>query len=243
MTIEIFVQARMSSTRLPGKVLKPVLGKPLLTYLCERLKRVSNANVFRILTSKEKEDDVIANYCIENGISYFRGSLENVLDRYYQAALVYKPDAIVRITADCPLIDPNVIDNVISTYKQTFPKYDYVSNSLERTFPRGMDAEIFSFNALKITHENATKKEEQEHVTLHMYRNPEQFRCLNVPFSRNLSHIRLTVDTKEDFELVRIIIKNLYPSHPQFNMQDILNLLDKNPDFVKINGHITQKSY
>lgn len=243
MNIEVFVQARMGSTRLPGKVLMPVLGKPLLGYLCERLKRVSKANAFRILTSTEKEDDLIANFCVENGISFFRGNLENVLDRYYQAALVYQPDAIVRITADCPLIDPHLIDQVIETYIKAFPQYDYVSNSLERTFPRGMDSEIFSIDALTKTYQQAKKKEEQEHVTLHIYTNPQHFRCFNVSSLLNLSRYRLTVDTLEDFQLIKIIIENLYPTNPQFSMQDILNLLIKNPDFVKINAHISQKSY
>lgn len=242
MNIEIFVQARMQSTRLPGKVMKTVLGKPLLEYLCERLARVSQASTFRILTSNETTDKEIADFCLQRGIPCFRGSQEHVLERFYQASIQYQPNAIVRITADCPLIDPEVIDDLIDTYISYFPMYDYVSNSLKRTFPRGMDVEIFSCESLKKAFERSTLDAEKEHVTPYIYQHPKQFHCLNV-FSRiDLSSYRLTVDTNEDFTLIKLILEHLYPTHPTFSMNDILKLLNDNPDWIKINAHIIQKS-
>ena len=149
MRIEIYVQARMGSTRLPGKVLMPVLGKPLLGYLIERLQAVKEADGIVVLTSTDSADDVIANYCEQNGISYFRGSEEDVLARYYEAANLLQPDAIVRVTGDCPLIDPEVIDQAAYFFRQHYPSYDYLSNSLEQTYPRGLDVEIFSYEGLE----------------------------------------------------------------------------------------------
>ncbi len=149
MRIEIFIQARMGSTRLPGKVLKKVSGKALLDYLVERLADAKEVDGVVILTSIEEADDVIEHFCQERGIACYRGSENDVLDRYYQTALQRKPDGIVRVTADCPLVDPEVLDDVVREFKDNYPKFDYVSNGLERTFPRGLDVEIFSFEALK----------------------------------------------------------------------------------------------
>jgi spore coat polysaccharide biosynthesis protein SpsF len=241
MKVEIFIQARMGSTRLPGKVLKPVLDKPLLFYLTERLARVKEADSFVILTSTKHEDDVIVAFCEKNEIPYFRGPEEDVLARYYHAALARHPDAIVRITADCPLIDPKSVDDVISTYKNEYPKWDYVSNSLQRTFPRGLDTELFSFDALEFAAKNAIDPSEREHVTMYMYNHPERFRLKNVASPINLSQHRWTVDTIEDFELIKLLIQELYPNKPYFQLQDILEVLKQHPEWQKINAHIEQK--
>lgn len=240
--VAIFVQARMRSTRLPGKVLKPILNRPLLDYLIERLSQVQRASELVILTSIKKEDDVIASFCQERHVLCYRGSEEDVLSRYYQAALERKPEAIVRITADCPLIDPEIVDQVIQNYVEAFPLYDYVSNSLKRTFPRGLDAEIFSFQALDQAFHEAKNQAEREHVTLYFYQHPELFRLKNIASPVNLSSHRWTVDTPEDFHLIQLIIENLYPSCPNFRLKDILELLDKHPEWSKINAHIEQKS-
>lgn len=241
MVTEIFVQARMGSTRLPGKVLKQVLGKPLLHYLLERLKHVKNASAIRVLTSTEPADDAIAHFCDKFGVSVYRGSKEDVLDRYYQAEQKYRPDAIVRITGDCPLIDPTIVDKVISTFNKEPSHWNYVSNSLQRTFPRGLDTEIFTAAALEKTFREAKNPSEREHVTLYMYRHPEKFNLKNVASATDLSHHRWTVDTQEDFELIKLIIENLYPHNPLFTTQDILNLLQQHPEWVKINSNIAQK--
>ncbi len=246
--IEIFVQARMGSTRLPGKTLKQVNGKPLLHYLWERLQRVSQAQRAMVLTTALPEDDALAFFCDSNNIPYYRGPDEDVLARFHQAALKQLPDAIVRVTADCPLIDPKIIDDVIQVYRNGYPQWDYVSNVLERTFPRGMDIEVFSRKALDQAFLEATSKSEREHVTLHLYRHPENYRLRNVAnidadADINLSQCRLTVDTPEDFALIRLIIEHLYPINPQFNLQDILDLLRRHPDWLQINSAVRQKHW
>lgn len=239
MHVEIYVQARMGSTRLPGKVMLKVLDKPLLEYLVERLKQVKAADEVVILTSTDAADDVIANYCKDHNISFFRGSNANVLDRYYQAAQASKPEAIVRITADCPLIDPDVVDEVIKFFKDH--SYDYVSNGLERTYPRGLDTEIFSYKVLEQAWKHAKKDEEKEHVTPYIYRHPELFLVKNLSLQPRADHHRWTVDTPEDFELIKRILENLYPGQPQFRMADVLRLLEKHPDWSQLNAHIEQK--
>lgn len=241
MRVEIYVQARIGSTRLPGKVLKPVLGKPLLFYLTERLARVKQADSFVILTSTKNEDDCIVAFCEKQGIPYFRGPEEDVLARYHQAAIARRPDAIVRITADCPLIDPASVDEVIAVYKNEFPQWDYVSNSLQRTFPRGLDTEIFSFEALDKAAHHATNQNEREHVTVYLYRHPELFHIKNVASPINLSQHRWTVDTVEDFQLIQLLLEELYPNNPHFHLQDVLKVLQRHPEWQKINAHIEQK--
>ncbi len=241
MRVEIFVQARMGSTRLPGKILQPVLGRPLLKYMVDRLREVQNADGIAILTTTESSDDIVEKFCQEEKIFCFRGSENDVLERYYQAALQRGPDAIVRVTADCPLIDPEIIDLVIDAFKKEFPAFDYISNSLERTYPRGLDVEIFSIKALKQAYQQAKKPEEREHVTVYLYRHPELFKLKNIAHHPSLSQYRWTVDTPEDFNLIRLILEHLYPNTPAFRLQDVLNLLKSYPEWNLINAHIEQK--
>jgi spore coat polysaccharide biosynthesis protein SpsF len=241
MHIEAYIQARMGSTRLPGKVLKKILGKPVLEFLVERLSEAKEIDDIIILTSTLAADDAIAMFCQEKKIACFRGSEEDVLDRYYQAALERGPEGVVRITADCPLIDPDIVDQVVKTFRQDFPKIDYVSNSLERTFPRGLDVEVFSFNALQQAFKHAIRPEEREHVTVYLYRHPELFQLKNVAHIPSLAHHRWTVDTPEDFALIRLILENLYPFNPQFRLKDVLQLLAQHPAWSQLNAHIEQK--
>jgi spore coat polysaccharide biosynthesis protein SpsF len=241
MRIKAFIQARMGSTRLPGKVLKTVLGRPLLDFLVERLSQSREINDIVILTSNQPEDDKIALFCQEKNLSCFRGSEDDVLDRFYQAALQTNPEGIVRITSDCPLTDPDIIDQVIREFRQEYPKIDYVSNSMERTFPRGLDVEVFSFKALEKAFQNASRPEEREHVTVYLYRHPKQFHLKNVAHFPSLAHHRWTVDTIEDFTLIRLILENLYPRNPQFRLKDVLDLLKEHADWILLNAHIKQK--
>lgn len=244
MKIEIFVQARMGSTRLPGKVMMQVLGKPLLGHLLERLKVSREANAVVVLTSSNPEDNVIERFCHEEGVLCFRGPEEDVLTRFHLAAKKRLPDAIVRITADCPLMDPEIVDNLIRTYRDTFPKYDYISNTMERTFPRGLDVEIVSFKALDRAFKEALEASEREHVTMYFYRHPEIFHLYNIASQQlaSLSRLRWTVDTSEDFALIQLIIENLYPNNPNFRFQDIVDLLAIHPDWSQLNAHIQQKT-
>jgi spore coat polysaccharide biosynthesis protein SpsF len=241
MRTEIFVQARMGSTRLPGKVLKPVLNKPLLGYLIERLQDAKEVDEIVVLTTIESQDDQIETFCQKFKIPCFRGSQENVLERYYQAAQLRNVDLIIRITADCPLIDPAIIDQLVRLYKNEFPRYDYISNGLKRTFPRGLDVEVFSFEALKKTFEAASSMSQKEHVTPFIYQHPELFKLRNVEHIPSLQNYRWTVDTPEDFELIRLILEHLYPIQPKFRLNDILNLLEEHKSWNQINAHIEQK--
>ncbi len=238
----IIVQARMGSTRLPNKVLKEVHEKPLLGYLLDRLRRVKNADALVVATTNDPLDDEIVDFCNEEGISVERGEEENVLDRYYTTALSFSADVVVRICADCPLIDPEIVDRVISFYLEHEGEYDYVSNVVERTFPRGMDVEVFSIEALEKAWKEAHSTEEQEHVTLHMMRHPEHFRIANISDpEKNLSHYRLTLDTLEDFQLITLLLNELYQENPAFTLKDLLATLEKHPDWMQINAHISQK--
>lgn len=241
MKIVIIVQARMTSTRLPGKVLKPVLGKPLLEYQIERLQRVKLANEIVIATTKNATDDSIVKCCDRLLIPYFRGSEEDVLARYHGAATAHQADVIVRITSDCPLIDPQVIDRVIQYYIDH--QYDYVSNCLERTYPRGMDTEVFSFKALNEAFLEATAKNDREHVTPFINRQSERYRLGSVLYTDDRSQHRWTVDTPEDFDLIQKILEAIYPQNPEFSLEDCLHLSDRYPEWSNINAHIEQKQY
>ena len=239
----IIVQARMTSTRLPGKILKKVLGKSLLEYQIERLGQVKLADEVVIATTINETDEPIVQLCNNLSTPYFRGSQEDVLSRYYETAKAHQADLIVRVTSDCPLIDPQVIDRVIKFYIDHQTEYDYVSNSLERTYPRGMDTEVFSFNALQEAFLGATALPDREHVTPFIHRQPQRYSLASVNYSDNQSHHRWTVDTPEDFELIKRILEAIYPNLPDFTLKDCLNLLQKNPEWLTINAHVQQKKY
>ena len=241
MRVEIFIQARMGSTRLPGKVMMPVLDKPLLEYQLERLARVRGVDGIVVLTTNHPHEEPIVRLAEKCKVHCIRGPEEHVLERFHLAAKQRKVDAIVRSTADCPLIDPTLIDTVITTFKEAAPDIDYVSNTIERTYPRGMCTEIFSMRALEYTYEHARTKEDHEHVTLFMYQHPRLFRLKNVRGNENLSNLRLTVDTQEDFMLIEHILKELYPQKPDFSLDDIVRVLKAHPEWLTINAHIEQK--
>jgi spore coat polysaccharide biosynthesis protein SpsF len=236
------IQARMGSTRLPGKSLKEVMGKPLLGYLVERVRRCKKLNDIVIATTDSPVDDCLARFARNENLSFFRGSEIDVLDRFYQAATLFKADVVVRITGDCPLIDPVVVDEAISYFLDQYPLYDYVNNIAPRRYPRGMDTEVFTYQALLETWKRAGSNSEREHVTPFIYLHPELFRLGHVSCKEDLSSHRWTVDTPEDFALVKKILEYLYPKNPEFTIQDILRALCKNPEWVQINAHIQQKS-
>ncbi len=237
----IIVQARMTSTRLPGKVLQTVLGKPLLEYQIERLQRVRLANQVVIATTTNRADQPIVDLADRLAICYFRGSEPDVLSRYYEAACLYQADTIVRITSDCPLIDPTVVDRVIQFYQEHHPHLDYVSNCLQRSYPRGLDTEVFSFTALAEAFALAQTTAQREHVTPFFYQQPDRYRLATIQSPTDQSHHRWTVDTREDFELIRRILAALYPHQPTFGWQEVLQLLDRHPDWVRLNAHVEQK--
>lgn len=239
MEIVAIVQARMGSTRLPGKILKTVLGKPLLGYLIDRLKRAKYLSKIVIATTDQRQDDAIAAFALSQNVGLFRGSEEDVLDRYAQAAVAYHADVIVRITSDCPLMDPEVIDRGIQIFLDN--RYDYVSNTIHRTYPRGLDVEIFSRKALNFAAKEASNREEREHVTPYILRHPELFTLKNFSHHHDLSSFRWTIDTNEDFTLISKLIEMTYPDHPEFSLDDLLLVNSEHPELRLINSHIEQK--
>ena len=229
----------MASTRLPGKVLKPILGKPMLFFLIERLKRVKYKNRIIIACSNNDHDNPIINFCKKEKIPFFRGSENNVLQRFYQASKYYKIKNIVRITSDCPLIDPKIIDDVIVKFLN-LSEIEYVSNTIIPTYPLGMSVEVFTENALQKAIAIAKEDFEFEHVTPVFYMKKKLFNIKSIVSNKNKSETRLTVDTKEDYNLIKIIFKKLYKKKNDFDLNDILLLLENNPELTKINNHIKQ---
>jgi spore coat polysaccharide biosynthesis protein SpsF len=241
--IVAIIQARMGSTRLPGKIMKEVLGKPLLQYQIERVRKSKYIDQIIIATTIKDNDDEIVNFAVKHLIPYFRGSEEDVLDRYYQAAMKYKADIIVRLTSDCPIIDPEVIDQVIKYYVDNKDKYDYVSNTIVRTYPRGMDTEVFPSHILEEIHSHAQDYPDREHVTRYIYTHPNDFRLGNVTCSADWSKYRWTVDTPEDLELISKIIEDSNNIKNEFTLKDTIDLLEKNAEWFNINADIEQKSH
>jgi spore coat polysaccharide biosynthesis protein SpsF len=240
------IQARMGSTRLPQKVLTDIVGKPMLWHVINRLKKAKFIDEIIVATSEKEEDELIINLAQENGVKGFAGSEEDVLDRYFQAAKNYKADVIVRITADCPLIDPDVVDKVIKYFLEN--DYDYVSNTDDMggrkarkpTYPDGLDTEVFSFAVLERTWKEAKMLSEREHVTSYIWKHPKIFKISSIKCDENLSNMRWTVDRKEDLMFVRAVYKKLYRTDTIFNMNDILSLLKTHPELMNINRGITR---
>ena len=237
------IQARMTSTRLPGKVLRQVLGKPLLEYQIERLRRSSMLDALVVATTTNDEDDAIVSQCRLLGVETYRGSEEDVLSRYFEAATIASADPVVRLTADCPIIDPAVVDRVVRYYMENRARFDHVSNAVVRTFPRGMDTEVFSYAALAAANAEARAQPQREHVTPYIHRQPNRFRLGHVLNDKDESRHRWTVDTAEDFDLIQRIIATLYPLKPTFTMEDCLSLLSDHPDWISINAAVEQKKY
>lgn len=233
------IQARMSSNRLPGKVLRKINGKPMLELMIERVLQAQTLDKVIVVTSLDKSDNEIEIFCQQAGFDCYRGSLDDVLDRYYGAANEYKVSTVVRLTGDCPLIDPKMIDDVVNFYKDS--DSDYVANSAPpegATVPDGMDVEVFSYESLAKAHKQAQKPSEREHVTFYFWHNPDLFKCKRFDLDRDLSMYRLTVDYKEDFELVGEIYQNLYKNDAIFSLSDIIELLNNNENLRQINENI-----
>jgi len=236
LTIVAIVQARMTSERLPGKVLMNILGKPVLWHVVTRLNGSELIEKVVVATTTNETDIPIIRFCDERGIGVYAGSEENVLDRYYKAASHFSATVIVRITADCPLIDPKIVDRVIQHYLENKNKFDYVSTNHPTTFPDGLDTEVFSFEALEKAWKNAKKQYEREHVTPYIWDQPEKFGIGNVENDQDLSATeRWTLDYEEDLEFVRAIYANLYKEGKIFGMEDVLKLLKKKPELRDIN--------
>lgn len=233
------VQARIGATRLPGKVLEIITGEPMVWHVVNRLRLSKKLHNIILAIPDAKEDDVLEDFAREQNISYFRGSQQDVLSRYYEAAKTFHCEVVARITADCPLIDPEVVDQVIERHLASGA--DYTSNTIERTFPRGMDTEVFSRQTLERTYREARQPYEREHVTPYIYEHPNMFQLQNVEAQGEARRpeIRLTVDYQEDLELVRRICQSL--GEKSLRVVEVIRFLDANPSVAKINADCEQK--
>lgn len=241
MRIVCIVQARMGSSRLPGKVMMDLVGAPMLARDINRVKRAKTLSEIVVATTIEPADDAIESLCRRSGWAWFRGSEQDVLDRYYKAALSYRADTVVRITSDCPLIEPTIVDQVVSHFVTNRRRLDYVSNRIPRpTFPIGLDTEIFSFQALQRAWQEDKKPAWREHVTPYIYMNPSLFRVEGITSDVDRSHMRWTVDTAEDLDFVRKIYERFQAD--DFSWTDVLSVLEQNPEWLEINRHVVQKS-
>lgn len=234
------IQARMSSTRLPGKVLLDLGGQPMLARVVERTRAARSIDRVVVATTVEPEDEPIVALCNSRGWSVSRGSRDDVLDRYYQAAIADGADLIVRITSDCPVIDPEIIDRVV---KRLEGAADYASNiNPRRTFPRGLDVEAFTFAALSTAWREDREATGREHVTPFLYRHPERFRIALVESDKpEAATHRWSVDTPEDYELLRRIYEHFRDN--DFTWLDVLRLFAQHSDWVDLNRHIEQKPH
>jgi spore coat polysaccharide biosynthesis protein SpsF len=236
MKINVIIQARMGSTRLRGKVLLPLGNKPAIQHVIERAKNIPEIMDVIVATSVSPVDDPLATFCQSIGTPVFRGREEDVLDRYYQAALLYKSDVIVRITGDCPLLDPKESGKVVKKFLE--PDADYVSNVNPPMLPDGLDTEVFSMNALKKAWANAQKRSEREHVTLYIYSNTDTFKLDSVKHDVNHSDYRLTLDEEADYVLLKEIF-SILDKRKQFGfMEEVLTIIEGNLNLQALNSHI-----
>lgn len=234
------VQARMGSSRLPGKVLQDLAGRPMLARVIERMRRARRLDEVVVATTDQARDDVIAHLCQERGWSYFRGSEYDVLDRYYRAALQFDAELVVRVTSDCPLIGPEVIDEHVIRMEERWAEVDFVTNMARQTYPLGLAVEALPFDVLARMKRMSTTPELREHVTTLAYVEPDWFRIEHVLHPVDLSHLRWTVDTQEDLEFVRLIFEHF--GHDFFSWQEVLSVLESHPEWMEINRTVSQKS-
>ena len=241
MKVVCTIEARMNSTRLPGKVLMKSCGETMLGHLTKRLKRVKSLDCIVLATTFNKSDNILEEFANEFNIECFRGSEDNVLNRVLNAAETHNADVIVEITADCPLIDPDLIEKAINIFKNY--NVDYVSNCNIRSYPDGMDVQVFSKNALKKSAFMTTSDLEKEHVTLHIRNNPNMFKIFDMvaPESHFWPNLGLTLDEINDYKLLDIIISNFNKRKEDFNCLDIINFLKDNPDLIKINQNVSRR--
>ncbi|WP_442602620.1 cytidylyltransferase domain-containing protein [Paenibacillus sp. KN14-4R] len=238
MNVVAIIQARMGSSRLPGKVMRKLIDQSVLAHVVQRVKQVEEISRIVIATTSQSIDDPIVEEAIKLGVDVVRGSEEDVLSRYFIASEHAKADVVVRITSDCPLLSPEITSEVIRFYMDNH--CDYASNTLDRTFPRGLDVEVFSQKSLEKAHYEAVELSHREHVTPYMYQT-NQFTVASYKGDEDLSPYRWTLDTIEDWELIQIIYEQLYSKGVIFEWTEVLNLIKVQPSLSLINAHIEQK--
>lgn len=241
--VVLIVQARMSSSRLPGKVLKDIAGKPMLEWVVERCRKASSVDFVAVATTMDSSDDDLAQFCERKGYPVYRGNLYDVLDRYYQAAKMFHADVVVRVTGDCPVIDPQEIDRLLSAFFES--EADFAANRLpppwKRTSPIGLDAEVCWFSALERAWKEAVEPFEREHVMPYLYDQDGRFKTFLLQYEQDYSAKRWTVDTPEDLELIRQVFQRL-ASPSDFSWREVLSLFEKEPGLAEINATVKHKS-
>ena len=241
MKIVATITARMTSNRLPGKAMLPVLNRPILHYLVERLKNVPSIDDIVLATTVNKIDDTLIDFAINEGISYFRGSENDVLLRVVEASDSVNADIVVEITGDCPIIDPQLVEQAILVYKAN--NVDYVNNAAIRSYPDGMDAQVFPLDILKKSLSMTDNLLDHEHVGLHIRNNPQLFTRMNLvaPPELDWPELGLTLDEKDDYNLLKLIIEHFNQKNPLFSCLDVVRFLKNRPDLVQINDHVHRK--
>jgi spore coat polysaccharide biosynthesis protein SpsF len=245
MRVVAIVQARMGSTRLPGKVLKDIAGKPTLWHVINRLKESQLIDQIVIATTAKAEDQAIVALAADSGVKSYVGAEDDVLDRYFQAAKKYRADVIVRVTSDCPLLDPDIVDKVIKYFMEN--SYEYVSNTWssaqgdsKQTYPVGLDTEVFSFEAIERAWKDAKLLSEREHVTPFIWKNSKIFKIGHVGYDKDLYYMRWTLDYEKDLLFIREVYKRLSNKGLTFRSGEIISLLEKNPELLELNKDIAK---
>ncbi|PWK16177.1 cytidylyltransferase domain-containing protein [Tumebacillus permanentifrigoris] len=236
----VIVQARMGSSRLPGKVMLDLMGKPVLAHVIERCQSIAQIDEVVIATTENPSDDVLVHVAEHWGVTCTRGSEDDVLSRYYQAARASQADVVMRVTSDCPFLDPSVSGAVLQQLLSN-PHLDYVSNGLVCSYPRGLDTEAFTFAALEKAYQEATLPFEREHVTPYLYQNPQIFQLASHENAVDYSQYRWTLDTPEDWELISQVYQGLYRPGEIFSWQQGIQFMEQHPELRAINAHIEQK--
>ena len=240
MKVVAIIQAHMGSTRLPGKVFKDLADEPMLACVVDRTRRAQTLDEVVVATTVQSADEAIVRLCAKRDWPCFRGSEEDVLDRYYQAAVAHQADVVVRITSDCPLIEPEIVDRVVREFLERQPEVDYACNTLpRRTFPRGLDTEVMRFDVLEQAWREDDNPAWREHVTPYIQRHPDLFHIYGVVNEVDYSHMRWTVDTPQDLAFVRRVYEHF--GHDRFSWREVLVVLEQYPAWLEINQDVQQK--
>ena len=243
MKIAAIIEARMGATRFPGKIIKPILGKPVLELLVERLKKVKLLDEIVIATTLNKSDNVLEKLSKKINVRCFRGSEKDVLARVLEAAKFVKADIIVETLGDCPLTDPRIIEKCIKTFLKG--NYDYLANALKPSFPNGLDVQVYPTKILEEVASLTNDPLDREHVTLYIYSHPEKYKIKNLWATGELfwPELAITLDTPQDYQLIKIIFEALYPKNPDFTAYDVVRFLRQNPKLLKINKKVKRKDF
>ena len=235
------IQARMGSSRLPGKVMKPLAGEPMLMRMIQRVRAAAELSEVVVATTADVADTTIRQMCSQKNVPFVTGHATDLLSRHIEAGRIHKADVVVKIPSDCPLIDPRIIDRVLAFYRRSSSSFDFVSNLHPATYPDGNDVEVVPMNVLEIAHAEANQLHEREHTTPFIWDHPERFRVGNVTWETGLDYSmshRMTVDYAEDYEFVRTVFESIYGNEDApFSLGDIMRFLKQNPDVVRINSH------